>query len=115
MLSARLDVMSCNVPMVSFMQCVWFHTYIGCDVISQVGLITQIHWYHVRYSRCVVIHSAGEMSYTLSIMSKTLQVSCHSYSGCDVTSVVYVMSHTVGSVFRNIVDVIEIPEGNRPG
>ena len=26
------------------MQWLWFHTYIGCDVISQVGLITQIHW-----------------------------------------------------------------------
>ena len=39
-------------------------------------------------------------------MSKILQVSCHSYSGCDVTSVVYVMSYTVGSVFRNIVDVM---------
>ena len=84
----------------------WFHTYIGCDVISQVGLITQILGYHVRYSRCVVIHSAGEISYTLSIMSKTLQVSCHSYSGCDITSVVYVMSYTVGCVIRNIVDVM---------
>ena len=39
-------------------------------------------------------------------MSKILQVSFHSYSGCDVTSVVYVMSYTVGSVFRNIVDVM---------
>ena len=84
----------------------WFHTYIGCDVISQVGLITHILAYHVRYSRCVVIHSAGEISYTLSIMSKILQVSCHSYSGCDVTRVVYVMSYTVGSVFRNILDVM---------
>ena len=106
MLSARVDVMSCKVPMVSCMQWVWFHTYIGCDVISQVGLITQIHLYHVRYSRCVVIHSAGEISYTLRIMSKTLQVSCHSYSGCDVIRVVYVMSYRVGSVFRNIVDVM---------
>ena len=41
-------------------------------------------------------------------MSKTLQVSCHSFSGCDVTSVVYVMSYTVGSVFRNIVDVMSM-------
>ena len=41
-------------------------------------------------------------------MSKTLQVSCHSYSGCDVTSVVYFMSYTVGSVFRNIVDVMSL-------
>ena len=71
-----------------------------------MGLITQIHLYNVRYSRCVVIHSAGEISYTLSIMSKTWQVSCHSYSGCDVTSVVYVMSDTVGSVLRNILDVM---------
>ena len=39
-------------------------------------------------------------------MSKTMQVSCYRYSGCDVTSVVYVMSYTVGSVFRNIVDVM---------
>ena len=106
MLSAIVDVMSYKVPMVSCMQWVWFHTYLGCDVITQVGLITQIHWYHVRYSRCVLIHSAVEMSYTLSIMSKTLQVSCHIYSGCDVTSVVYVMSYTVGSVFRNNVDVM---------
>ena len=45
------------------------------------------------------IHS-GEISYTLSIMSKTLQVSCHSYSGCDVTSVVYVLSYTVGLYSR---------------
>ena len=44
MLSSRVDVMSCKVPMVSCMQWVWFHTYIDCDVISQVGLITQIHW-----------------------------------------------------------------------
>ena len=42
-LSAREDVMSCKVPMVSCMQWVWFHMYIGCDVISQVGLITYIH------------------------------------------------------------------------
>ena len=98
--------MSYKVPMVLCMQWVWFHTYIGCDVISQVGLITRYIGYHVRYSRCVVIHSAGEISYTLSIMSKTLQVSCHSYSGCDVTIVVYVMSYGVGSVFRNIVDVM---------
>ena len=47
-------------------------------------------------------------SHTLSIMSKILQVSCHSYSGCDVTRVVYVMSYTVGSVFRNIVDVMSL-------
>ena len=94
-----------KVPMVSCMQWVWFHTYIGCDVISQVGLIHRYFGYHVRYSR-VFIHSAGEISYTLRIMSKNLQVTCHSYSGCDVTSVVYVMSYTVGSVFRNIVDVM---------
>ena len=106
MLSARVDVMSCKVPMVSCMQWVWFHTYIGCDVISQVGLFTQIHWVSCQISRCVVNHSAGEISYTLSIMSKTLQVSCHRYSGCDVTSVVYVMSYTIGSIFRNIVDVM---------
>ena len=60
--------MSCKVPMVSCIQWVLFHTYIGCDVISQVGLITQINWYNVRYSHCVVIHSAGEISYTLRIM-----------------------------------------------
>ena len=106
MLSSSVDVMSCKVAMISCMQWVWFHTYIGCDVISQMGLITRYIGYHVRYSRCVVIHSAGEFSYTLSIMSKTLQVSCHRYRGCDVTSVVYVMSYTVGSVFRNIVDVM---------
>ena len=81
--SARVDVMSCKVHKVSCMQWVWFHTYIGCDVMSQVGLITQIHWVFMEV-------------YTLTIMSKTLQVSCHSYSGCDVTSVVYVMSYTVG-------------------
>ena len=75
----------------SLVQWVLLHRYIG---------------YHVRYSRCVVIHSAGEISYTLSIMSKILQVSGHCYSGCDVTSVVYVMSYTVDSVFRNIVDVM---------
>ena len=75
----------------SLVKWVCLHRYIG---------------YHVRYSRCVVIHSAGEISYTLSIMSKTLQVSCYRYSGCDVTSVVYVMSDTVGSVFRNILDVM---------
>ena len=46
------------------------------------------------------------MSYLVDILSKTLQVSCHSYSGCDVTSVVYVMSYTVGSVVRNIVEVM---------
>ena len=40
----EVDVMTRKVPMVSCMQWVWFHTYIGCDVISQVGLITQIHW-----------------------------------------------------------------------
>ena len=28
MFSARVDVMSCKVPMVSCMQWVWFHTYI---------------------------------------------------------------------------------------
>ena len=99
-----MDVMSCKVPMVSCMQWV-FHTYIGCDVISQVGLITQIHWVSCQIQSCF-IHSAGEISYTLRIMSKTLQVSCHSYRGCDVTSVVYVLSYTVGSVFRNIVDVM---------
>ena len=75
----------------SLVKWVLFHTFIG---------------YHVRYSHCVVIHSAGEISYTLSIMSKILQVSCHSYSGCDVTSVVYVMSYTVGSLLRKIVDVM---------
>ena len=75
----------------SLVKWVLLHRYIG---------------YHVRYSHCVVIHSAGEISNTLRIMSKTLQVSCHSYRGCDVTSVVYVMSYTVGSVFRNIVDVM---------
>ena len=75
----------------SFVKWVRLHRYIG---------------YHVRYSCCVVIHSAGEISYTLRIMSKTLQETCHSYSGCDVTSVVYVMSYRVGSVFRNIVDVM---------
>ena len=75
----------------SLVKWVCLHRYIG---------------YHVRYSRCVVIHSAGEISYTLSIMSKTLQVSCHRYSGCDVTSVEYVMSDTVGSVLRNILDVM---------
>ena len=75
----------------SLVKWVWLHKYIG---------------YHVRYSNCVVIHSAGEISYTLRIMSKTLQVSLHSYSGCDVTSVEYVMSYRVGSVFRNIVDVM---------
>ena len=26
------------------MQWVWFHTYIGCDIINQVGVITQILW-----------------------------------------------------------------------
>ena len=46
------------------------------------------------------------LSYTLKIMSKTLQVSSHSYRGCDVTNVVYVLSYTVGSVFRNIIDVM---------
>ena len=75
----------------SFVKWVRLHRYIG---------------YHVRYSCCVVIHSAGEISYKLRIMSKTLQETCHSYSGCDVTSVVYVMSYTVGSVVRNIVDVM---------
>ena len=75
----------------SFVKWVRLHRYIG---------------YHVRYSCCVVIHSAGEISYTLRIMSKTLQETCHSYSGCDVTSVVYVMSYRVGSVLRNIVDVL---------
>ena len=75
----------------SLVKWVCLHRYIG---------------YHVRYSRCVFNHSAGEIPYTLSIMSKTLQVSCHSYSGCDVTSVVYVMSYIVGSLFRNIVDVM---------
>ena len=43
-------------------------------------------------------------------MSKTLQVSLHSYSGCDVTSVEYVMSYRVGSVFRNIVVVMSCIE-----
>ena len=43
MLSARVDVMASKVPIVSCMLWVCFHTYIGCDVISQVGLITQIH------------------------------------------------------------------------
>ena len=75
----------------SLVKWVCLHRYIG---------------YHVRYSRCVVIHSAGEISYTLSIMSKTLQVSCYRYSVCDVTSVVYVMSDTVGSELRNILDVM---------
>ena len=69
--------MSCKVPMVSCMQWVWFHTYIGCDVISQLGFITQIRWVSCQIQSCVVIHPAGEMSYTLRIMSKTLQVSCH--------------------------------------
>ena len=97
MLSARVDVMSCKVPMVSCMQWVWFHTYIGCDVISQVGLITQIHWVSCQIQLCF-IDSAGEISYKLSIMSKTLQVTCHSYSGlmsqvlymsCRIQSVLY--------------------------
>ena len=65
------------------------------SLVKWVGLHRYI-WYHVRYSHCVAIHSAGEISDTLSIMSKTLQVSCHSYSGCDVISVVYVMLYTVG-------------------
>ena len=38
--------------------------------------------------------------------SSILERECHIYSGCDVTSVVYVMSYTVGSVFQNIVDVM---------
>ena len=99
-------MMSYNVPMVLCMQWVWFHTYIGCDVISQVGLITQIHWVSCQIQSFCSHSFIGEISYTLSIMSKTLQVSCHSYSGCDVTSVVYIMSYRVGSVFRNIVDVM---------
>ena len=98
--------MSYIVPMVSCMQWLWFYTYIGFDDVSHVGLITEIHWVSCQIQSLGLIHSAGEISYTLSIMSKTLQVSCHSYSGCDVTSVVYVMSYTVGSVFRNIVDVM---------
>ena len=106
MLSARVDVMSCKVSMVSCIQSVLFHTYIGCDVISQVGLITQIHCVSCQIQSLCCHSFSGEISYTLSIMSITLQVSCHSYSGCDVTSVVYVMSYTVGSVFRNIVDVM---------
>ena len=39
-----VNVMSYKVPMVSYMQWVWFHSYIGCDVINQVSLITQTHW-----------------------------------------------------------------------
>ena len=92
--------------MVSCMQWVWFHTYIGCDVMCQLGLITKIHLVSCQIQSLCCHSFSGEISYTLSIMSKTLQVSCHSYSGCDVTSVVYVMSYTVGSVFRNTVDVM---------
>ena len=32
--------MACKVPMVSCMQLVWFHTYIGCDVFKRVGVMT---------------------------------------------------------------------------
>ena len=35
-LSASVDVMSYSVPMVWYMQWVWSHTYIGCDVINRV-------------------------------------------------------------------------------
>ena len=58
----RVDVMSYKVPMVSYMQWVWFHSYIGCNVINQVGLITQIHWVScqihslsfIHYVRCII-------------------------------------------------------------
>ena len=98
--------MSCKMPMVSCVQRVWFHTYIGCDVISQVGLITQIHWVSCQIqSLCCHSYSGRDLIYTEDHVKNNLE-SCNSYSGCDVTSVVYVMSYTVGSVFRNIVDVM---------
>ena len=40
----RVDVMSYKVPRLSYMQWVWFQSYIRCDAIKHVGLITQIHW-----------------------------------------------------------------------
>ena len=95
MVCCQQEWMWCHV------KCLWCHACSACGFIRTYVVMSLVKWdwlhryigYHARYSRCVVIHSAGEISYTLSIMSKTLQVSCHSYSGCDVTSVVYVMSY----------------------
>ena len=67
----RVDVMSYKVPRLSYMQWVWFHSYIGCDVIIMWVWLHRYIGYHVRYIRFVVIHSSCEMSYTLSLMSQT--------------------------------------------
>ena len=50
-------MMSCKVPMVSCMQWVLFHTYIGCDVISRLNVCVWLQKIWILSLACLVNQS----------------------------------------------------------
>ena len=79
------------------LQCIWYYTYSGCDVLYTKGVISLKEWVWWHTFSAVMSYTMDMMSsYIANEISKIQLLSYHQYIGCDGTYTVDMMSNTVG-------------------
>ena len=82
-----------------FIQCIWYYTYCGCDVLYTKGVISLKVWVSWHTFSAVMSYTMDTMSsYIADEISKIQLVWYHQYIGCDGTDTVGTMSNIVGEM-----------------
>ena len=89
---------------VVFIQCIWYYTYSGCDVLYTKGVISLKVWVWWHTFSAVMSYTMDIMSsYIADEISKINLVWYHQYSGCDDTYSGYNVKYSGCDVIKMVV------------